>query len=100
MGHCLEGTCGDSGCCGEKQHSGCSSSGCDTTDMLMQLAEDAWAGLMKEKIKKAYEAKIGKQMDKTAEAAAQAAIDYWQWKMQGKAGCEQAKESIKKTMMG
>lgn len=40
------------------------SSDCDMTEMLMDLANEAWSELLKEKIKKQYEAKIGDKMDK------------------------------------
>ena len=78
-------------CCGvETQESCCQSDSCcdesgGFASGVLRIADDAWAELLKEKIKKAFEAKKGKKMDKIAEIAADAAAAYWDSKKKGKA---------------
>ena len=64
------------------------------TDNIKCLAEKAWAELLKEKIKKQYENKIGSKMDKIAEVAADAAIDYWKHKIAAKESCKEQEAKL------
>ncbi len=59
------------------------------TDNIRALANDAWAELLKNKIKKQYENKIGAKMDKIAEVAADVAIEYWKHKVAAKELCKE-----------
>jgi len=93
---CDENQCNTESSC--QDNTKCSS-GCEMTDMLMKLADNSWEELMKEKMKKVLETKIGKRMDKTAGVIVQASLDYWQHKMQGKAKCEEHKQKIKAAFM-
>ena len=104
MGDCKEGTCsteqqkGGADCC---SGSSCNkSSGCEMTDMLMHIADSAWAELMKDKMKKLFETHRGKNMDKLAKASVEASLAYWEHKMKGKMACHENKEKLKQAMMG
>jgi hypothetical protein len=89
---CCEGTC-------ECTEEGCS---CDKerfqSAMVMGLANAAWAELMKEKMKKAYEKAIGAKMDKIAALGVEANLDYWKGKMQEKSKWADFDEKLKKAM--
>ena len=78
----------------------CSSSGCQMTDGLMKMAEEAWGMAVKEKMKQYFEQTAGEHLQKMAEAGAKASMTYWQNKMKGKAEMYQEFENIKKSMMG
>lgn len=58
---------------------------CDKmTDSIKKLANEAWAELLKDKIKKQFEIKVGERMDKIAEIAADASIECWKHKIEAK----------------
>ena len=67
---------------------------CNVAEDLLCLANQAWMELMKEKIKKSFEAKLGKKMDKTADVVADASIACWESKMAGKQACNDYKEKL------
>ena len=60
----------------------------------MCLAKQAKSELLKEKMKKGFEAKIGKKMDKVAEVAVEAVINCFQHEMAGKEACNDYKEKL------
>ncbi len=100
---CDEGQCGcESGCgCNGSKGCGCGQgSGCEMTDMVMAIADKAWAELMKEKMKAELEKKRGAQMSKVAAAAVDASVAYWSAKMEGKSKREQHKDALRKAFQG
>lgn len=56
----------------------------DMPHMMLKLGDDAWADLMKEKMKAVYERERGANMDKASEVIVHASIDFWMQKMAGK----------------
>lgn len=67
---------------------------CTFAEDLLCLAKEAKHDLMKEKMKKAIDAKIGKKMDKMAEVAVDAMLASMQHQMAGKAACNDYKEKL------
>ena len=86
MGECkINSSCGTTktehqhrshGCCGKM------------TNNIKTFANDAWAELLKDKIKEQFEIKVGAKMDKIAEVAADASIEYWKHKVEAKDACK------------
>ena len=64
------------------------------TDEMMDLADEAWACLMKEKMKAHMEKVKGKKMDALAQAAVEATIAYWEGKKKLKAEKMKFKSSL------
>lgn len=81
-----------------KKKSGCAT-GCDVTDMVLNIAHDAWEELMREKMKAHYEKNMGEKMDKTAEAAVLATMSHWKNKMKAKAEGMQNVNNLRQTFM-
>lgn len=67
---------------------------CTIAEDLFCLAKSAKQELLKEKMKKNLEAKIGKKLDKIAEVAVDAVLACLQQKMAEKQACEQYKENL------
>jgi len=61
---------------------------------ILNLAKCAKHHLLKEKMKVIFEAKIGKKLDKIAEAAVEAILAKMEHKKAEKQGCEQYKEKL------
>jgi len=102
MGECKNEPCNvdEGGCkvCGKAGCNGCST-GCEMTDEMMRLGNEAWAELMKEKMKKVYEKKNGEKMNKVAEVVVDGCSGYWHHMMQGKASCEEFKGKLRDAFM-
>ena len=64
----------------------------------MQLANNAWEELMKEKMKAAYEKAIGERMNKVAQVGIEASIAYWSNKMKEKSSWDEFEEKLRKAM--
>ncbi|VVB57343.1 Uncharacterised protein [uncultured archaeon] len=90
MGACAKPPCPQSACPSQS----CSRSGCEFTDELMDLADEAWACLMKEKMKAHMEKLKGKKMDAMAAAAVEATMAYWEGKKKLKADKMKFKASL------
>lgn len=75
---------------GAKQSSG----ECTVAEDLLCAAKQAKCELMREKMKKAIDAKIGKKMDKMAEVAVDAMIACMMHQMAGKEACNDYKEKL------
>lgn len=98
-------------CCGESCGSGCGSDcscggnesccGEETSksEMFMELANEAWAELMKEKMKAVYEKSMGDKMNKVAAVSVEACMAYWMQKMKSEASCAEFEEKLRKAMM-
>lgn len=98
MEKCIETSC----CSSEKEcckKSCCDDGNMDKSKMMMNLANDAWEELMKEKIKTAYEKVIGDKMSKAAAVSAEACIAYWNSKMKEEAACAEFEDKLGKAMM-
>lgn len=67
---------------------------CTFAEDILCLAKTAKQELLKEKIKKGLEAKIGKKLDKVADAAVEALLTCLQQKMAAKEACEQYRENL------
>ena len=67
---------------------------CDMPDRLLQLADQAWMELLKEKIKKEIEAPCGEQMDKVAKLVSETNKAKWSHKMAAKQGCHDYRHSL------
>ena len=85
-----------SGCCEEQ--SCCSDGYCDMSREMRLTADKAWGCLLKEKIKKAYESKMGKEMDELANLCADHSIKMHGLKMSGHAEVKAEIESFKKKL--
>ena len=67
---------------------------CTLAEDLLCLAKSAKHELLKEKMKKSLEAKIGKKLDKIADVAVDAVLACLQQKLAAKEGCDQYKENL------
>ena len=98
-----EGCCGG-GCCSSEADEKCSDESCEDTSsmdmskMMMALANEAWADLMKEKMKAIYEKSMGEKMNKAAHVSVEACTDYWNSKMKGKDSWDKYSEKLKNAM--
>ena len=98
-------------CCEESCKSSCGCGSCSSTEkecceenmshskMMMDLANEAWSELMKEKMKAAYEKAMGDKMSKMAAVGVEACMAYWNHKMKSEASCAEFEEKLKKAMM-
>lgn len=73
-------------------------SSCCLTEKLLHLADEAWAELMKEKIKHAMEESCGEAMTKMAKAAACARKTEWQAKLEAKFATKKASHGLKEAI--
>ncbi|HEU5047363.1 MAG TPA: hypothetical protein VFT64_05900 [Rickettsiales bacterium] len=71
-----------------------SNENCTIAEDILCLAKSAKHELLKEKMKKSFEAKIGKKLDKVAEVAVDAVLACLQQKMAAKQACEQYREDL------
>ena len=79
---CEEGKCScESGSCCEDSSCGSES---QMPKMMLGIANQAYAELLRDKMKKHYEAAIGKKLDAAAKVAVDANIALWDGKMQQK----------------
>lgn len=74
--------------------------GCTMAEDLLCLAKSAKHDLLKEKMKKIFEAKIGKKLDQVAEVAVDAVLAHWQQTAAQKQACEQYKEKLTAAFKG
>lgn len=95
MEECKDGACSTNKECGTND---CESK-CEMSKMIFDLANDAWAELMKEKMKAHYEKAIGTRMDKVALVGVEGAIAYWEAQMSNKAKCAEFQDKLKKVFM-
>ncbi len=73
---------------------------CTMAEDLLCLAKSAIHDLLKEKMKKVLEAKIGKKLDKMAEVAATAALACKEHEMAGKQACQDYKDNLMAAFKG
>ncbi len=78
--------CGDEKCGSPECEKECSGACDDTmTQAVLSVANEAWAEVLKEKIKREYEKTIGAEMQALAEAGAKAFTELMQGKTSAKA---------------
>ena len=73
---------------------------CNFAEDLLCLAKSAKHELLKEKIKKGLEAKIGKKLDKVAEVAVEAVIGCLNQKIAQKEACEEYRGNLFAALKG
>jgi len=94
--------CHDNSCeTDEDCHTGGKSDGeCSIAEDILCLAKSAKHDLLKDKMKKVFEAKIGKKLDKIAEAGVDAVLACMQQKIAAKQACDQYKEKLMEAFKG
>lgn len=104
MGHCSTEHSEDENCCetehGHSHGPSREDEGCTMAEDLVCLAKSAQKELLKEKMEKILEAKIGKKLDQVAEAAVEALLSHWQQKVAEKHACEHYKEKLMAAFKG
>lgn len=88
--NCASCGCSENSCCDEESSKG---------KMFMDMANDAWSELMKEKMKSAYEKAMGDKMNKAAAVSVEACMAYWGQKMKNEASFAEFEEKLKRAMM-
>ncbi len=73
---------------------------CTFAEDLLCLAKSAKHDLLKEKMKKIFEAKMGKKLDKIAEVGVEAVIACMNQKIAAKQACDNYKTSLMEAMKG
>ena len=68
---------------------------CDMPEQLLELADEAWNELLREKMKAKIEESCGEKLDELAALVTTANSYRWQQKIQGKVKCDEYKSSIK-----
>ena len=88
--------CDDNSCeTDESCHTGGKSDGeCTLAEDMLCLAKSAKHDLLKEKMKKVFEAKIGKKLDKVAEIAVEAVLACMQQNIAAKEACDKYEENL------
>ncbi len=71
---------------------------CDMPEKLLNLADEAWYEVLKDKIKGEIIKSSGKHMDDLAKLVADANKDKWVHMITGKVKCEEYKQNLKALM--
>ena len=88
-----KGSCDSSAhCCTSGRNESCCHD--NYADDLVYLAKQAKKELIKEKMKAALEAKIGKKLDKVAALAVETALEWMKHKKEGKEACDKYHASL------
>lgn len=69
---------------------------CDFPEKLLDLADEAWLEVVKEKIKKEIEASCGEKLNKLAKLVAETNKTKWSAKIAGKQQCQEYKQNLLK----
>lgn len=95
--HQHEGSCScGCGCgCGCGGHHHHDEDKCHCAEKFLEIADEAWKEVLKEKIKAKIIAKKGEHMDKLAEMVAMANGEKWKHKITAKLKCGQFKDDLK-----
>ncbi len=85
----------ESSCCCSQHHEGCEhhESG-DFSQQLLEMADEAWMELLKEKVKKQIEATGGSHLDQLAKLIAESNNTRWKHKLAAQKLCHDYKEKI------
>lgn len=81
-------------CCGQQHSSGCGSDSCDGHEgdfakMLLELADEAWMEVLKDKIKQQIEESDGQNLEALAKLVSQSNGARWQHKLAKKKACKE-----------
>lgn len=91
-----ECSCGCGCGCGDKgHHHHDSEKGCHCAEKFLELADEAWKEVLKEKIKAKIIAKKGEHIEKLAEIVAMANGEKWKHKISAKMKCNEFKDHLK-----
>ena len=94
-GHHHEGHC-SCGCgCGCDSHHHHGEEGCKCTEKFLEIADEAWKEVLKEKIKEKILSHKGEHMDNLAEMIAKANGEKWKIKISAKTKSNKFKENLK-----
>ena len=91
-GHC---SCGCGCGCGSQHHHHDNEEGCNCTEKFLEIADEAWREVLKEKIKSKIHEHKGEHLDKLAEMIAKANGAKWKNKISAKTNCNEFKENLK-----
>lgn len=94
--HSHEGSC-TCGCGGHGHHHyhDHGEEGCKCAEKFLEIADEAWKEVLKEKIKAKIIAKKGEHIEKLAEIIAMANGQKWKSKISAKKNCHEFKDSLK-----
>jgi len=87
--------CGKNCKCGEKYLKSYLESNSTHEEKFLQLADEAWMELLKEKVKSKIEKNQGENLDKLAEIITQANKAKWKQKLSAEYNSEEFKNSLK-----
>ena len=73
---------------------------CHMPERLLELADEAWAEVVKDKIKAKILAKSGDKLDKLAELVAETNGKKWQQKLTAKQNCSDYRQSLMQLLSG
>lgn len=97
-GYQHEGCSCGCGCgCGSSSHHNYhgDEGGCHCAEKFLEIADEAWKEVLKEKIKAKIVAKKGEHIEKLAEIVAMANGEKWKHKIAAKMKCGEFKDSLK-----
>lgn len=81
--------------CGKHYHRHDEEGGCHCAEKFLEVADEAWKEVLKEKIKTKIIAKKGEHLDKLAEMVAEANGEKWKHMISAKMKCNEFKENLK-----
>lgn len=90
QGHCCHHHHGEENSCHQEGHSECG-----FAEQLLEMADEAWMEVLKEKIKGHILATKGAHLDKLAKLVAESNEEKWKNKMVKHHGCENYKQKLK-----
>lgn len=97
--HHKEGTCScgcGCGCgCGVKHHSRDMEGSCNCAEKFLEVADQAWIEVLKEKIKDKILQKKGEHIDKLAEIIATTNGEKWKHRIEARMACDKYKDTLK-----
>lgn len=88
-------SCGCGCGCGGHHHTHDDEGGCHCAEKFLEIADEAWKEVLKEKIKTKIIAKKGEHIDKLAEMVATANGEKWKNMIAAKMKCNEFKENLK-----
>lgn len=80
--------------CGHGQHDEHHDDHQGFAGQLIELADEAWMCLLKEKIRNHVETTAGKQLDELAKMVAETNNNRWRLKLEGDRGCKEFKQKV------
>lgn len=93
--HGRQCSCGCGCGCGTKHYHHDHEEGCHCAEKFLEIADEAWREVLKEKIKDKIISYKGEHMDKLAEMIAKANGEKWKHKISAKIKCNEFKDNLK-----